>query len=103
MRRTIIADENGRYKYRTIVPLGYGCPPDGPTQELLNHLGRHGNRPAHIHYFVSAEGHRKLTTDRKSTRLNSSHVAISYAVFCLKKKNKTLKIKSTTAKLQHIQ
>src|SRR5690625_6286835 len=26
------------------------------------------------------------TTDRKSTRLNSSHVAISYAVFCLKKK-----------------
>src|SRR5690625_7032573 len=28
-------------------------------------------------------------TDRKSTRLNSSHVAISYAVFCLKKKNKT--------------
>src|SRR5690625_6238785 len=28
--------------------------------------------------------------DRKSTRLNSSHVAISYAVFCLKKKNKNL-------------
>src|SRR5437870_8323855 len=29
-----------------------------------------------------------VTGDRKSTRLNSSHVAISYAVFCLKKKNK---------------
>src|SRR5437868_11441736 len=28
--------------------------------------------------------------DRKSTRLNSSHVSISYAVFCLKKKNKAL-------------
>src|SRR5690625_6983052 len=28
-----------------------------------------------------------LAKDRKSTRLNSSHVAISYAVFCLKKKN----------------
>src|SRR5690625_7207641 len=28
-----------------------------------------------------------LASDRKSTRLNSSHVAISYAVFCLKKKN----------------
>src|SRR5215208_1343047 len=28
-----------------------------------------------------------LSTDRKSTRLNSSHVAISYAVFCLQKKN----------------
>src|SRR3712207_8179284 len=30
--------------------------------------------------------------DRKSTRLNSSHANISYAVFCLKKKNKTLSI-----------
>src|SRR5439155_10816149 len=31
---------------------------------------------------------RRTTRDRKSTRLNSSHVAISYAVFCLKKKKK---------------
>src|SRR5256885_3959574 len=30
-----------------------------------------------------------LTGDRKSTRLNSSHLVISYAVFCLKKKNNT--------------
>src|SRR3989454_9349195 len=30
------------------------------------------------------------TTDRKSTRLNSSHLVISYAVFCLKKKKKKL-------------
>src|SRR5256885_6416940 len=33
---------------------------------------------------VSPDG---LVTDRKSTRLNSSHLVISYAVFCLKKKN----------------
>ncbi len=32
---------------------------------------------------------RELKRDRKSTRLNSSHVVISYAVFCLKKKKKT--------------
>src|SRR5437870_8243157 len=32
--------------------------------------------------------------DRKSTRLNSSHVAISYAVFCLKKKKPTHQLKS---------
>src|SRR5207249_6523730 len=32
---------------------------------------------------------RSLLLDRKSTRLNSSHVSISYAVFCLKKKNMT--------------
>src|SRR2546426_8659233 len=32
-----------------------------------------------------------LARDRKSTRLNSSHLVISYAVFCLKKKNKKLR------------
>jgi catechol 1,2-dioxygenase len=62
MRRTIVTDGQGRYKFQSIVPVGYGCPPDGPTQALLNQLGRHGNRPAHIHFFVTAEGHRKLTT-----------------------------------------
>src|SRR5699024_11590197 len=35
-----------------------------------------------------------LERDRKSTRLNSSHVSISYAVFCLKKKNKNTELKS---------
>src|SRR2546430_13555456 len=33
------------------------------------------------------EGHRRFLVDRKSTRLNSSHSQISYAVFCLKKKH----------------
>src|SRR5690625_7073600 len=39
----------------------------------------------------------KCDLDRKSTRLNSSHVAISYAVFCLKKKKKTPPIKPPNA------
>src|SRR5438477_7022680 len=34
-----------------------------------------------------------LTRDRKSTRLNSSHMSISYAVFCLKKKKRSCQIK----------
>src|SRR3712207_8720805 len=38
--------------------------------------------------LVEAPGERTGTPDRKSTRLNSSHVNISYAVFCLKKKKK---------------
>jgi catechol 1,2-dioxygenase len=62
LRRTIVTDENGRYQFRSIIPVGYGCPPDGSTQQLLDLLGRHGQRPAHIHFFVSAPGHRKLTT-----------------------------------------
>lgn len=62
LRRTIITDDNGRYGFRSIIPVGYGCPPDGTTQQLLDLLGRHGRRPAHIHFFVTAPGQRKLTT-----------------------------------------
>lgn len=62
LRRRIVTDAEGRYRARSIVPCGYGCAPDGPTQECLNLLGRHGQRPAHIHFFVSAPGHRHLTT-----------------------------------------
>ena len=62
MRRTIIADDLGRYRFRSIVPKGYGVPPGSPTEQLLSALGRHGQRPAHIHFFVGAEDHRKLTT-----------------------------------------
>src|SRR5690348_17679312 len=43
-------------------------------------------------------------TDRKSTRLNSSHPSISYAVFCLKKKTNTLRLTEmlpTSTLLQH--
>jgi len=62
LRRSIVTDADGRYQFRSIVPVGYACPPNGTTQRLLDLLGRHGNRPAHIHFFVSAAGHRKLTT-----------------------------------------
>src|SRR5690554_7525185 len=40
--------------------------------------------------------HHDHLADRKSTRLNSSHVRISYAVFCLKKKTKTQSIKASS-------
>ncbi len=62
LRRTIMTDAQGRYQFRSIIPKGYGCPPDGSTQQLLSLLGRHGRRPAHIHFFVTADAHRKLTT-----------------------------------------
>jgi catechol 1,2-dioxygenase len=62
LRRRIETDAEGRYRFRSLLPAGYACPPDGVTQALLDLLGRHGRRPAHIHFFVSAPGHRKLTT-----------------------------------------
>src|SRR3712207_8574248 len=42
-------------------------------------------RPAQVAFLATNDDHE----DRKSTRLNSSHANISYAVFCLKKKKKT--------------
>src|SRR5215475_15113218 len=54
--------------------------------DALPICGRHGAQqlcPA-----AAARDHREHLADRKSTRLNSSHVKISYAVFCLKKKKK---------------
>ncbi|CDZ94119.1 catechol 1,2-dioxygenase [Pseudomonas saudiphocaensis] len=62
LRRRIVTDAEGCYRARTIVPSGYGCDPQGPTQECLDLLGRHGQRPAHVHFFISAPGYRHLTT-----------------------------------------
>src|SRR5439155_7932886 len=50
-------------------------------QDAVLHVER--QEPAGV---VAREAEGRLREDRKSTRLNSSHVAISYAVFCLKKK-----------------
>jgi catechol 1,2-dioxygenase len=62
LRRRIETDEQGRYRARTIVPNGYGCPPESATRQLMTALGRHAERPAHVHYFISAPGYRQLTT-----------------------------------------
>jgi catechol 1,2-dioxygenase len=62
LRRRIETDGEGRYKFRSIMPSGYGCPPGSQTEQLLTKLGRHGQRPAHIHFFVTAPGYRQLTT-----------------------------------------
>ncbi|RZF25134.1 MULTISPECIES: catechol 1,2-dioxygenase [unclassified Paraburkholderia] len=62
LRGAVKTGADGKYEFRTLMPVGYGCPPHGSTQQLLNALGRHGNRPAHVHFFVTSDGHRKLTT-----------------------------------------
>lgn len=62
LRRSIQTDRDGNYSFRSVVPVGYSVPPQGKTQLLLDQLGRHGHRPAHIHFFISAPGFRKLTT-----------------------------------------
>src|SRR2546426_7741871 len=53
-------------------------------------FGQPRNRQLHraVFHRSSARGDAETRQDRKSTRLNSSHLVISYAVFCLKKKKK---------------
>jgi catechol 1,2-dioxygenase len=62
LRGAVSTDAHGKYEFRTLMPVGYGCPPHGATQQLLNVLERHGNRPAHVHFFVTTDKYRKLTT-----------------------------------------
>src|SRR3989442_5301923 len=50
----------------------------------------------HLRRARTAGDSRPPAQDRKSTRLNSSHVRISYAVFCLKKKQKTVRTRPWT-------
>src|SRR3712207_9015227 len=55
-------------------------------QALRRGLVRGGHRAAALDVLLHLLGRVRLGPDRKSTRLNSSHANISYAVFCLKKK-----------------
>lgn len=55
-------DEQGRYFFAATLPVSYAVPTDGPVGELLNGMGRHAMRPAHMHFMVSAPGYDGLTT-----------------------------------------
>ncbi|WP_225010441.1 dioxygenase family protein [Novosphingobium percolationis] len=61
-RRRIKLAADGRYAFHSKMPRGYSVPPGGATDVLMQALGRHGNRPAHVHFFVEAPGYRQLTT-----------------------------------------
>jgi protocatechuate 3,4-dioxygenase beta subunit len=62
MRGLFRSDANGNYHFRTVRPLGYSIPMDGPVGELVKQQGRHGFRPSHIHMLIGADGYRELVT-----------------------------------------
>jgi hydroxyquinol 1,2-dioxygenase len=55
-------DAEGRYRFRSIRPTYYPVPTDGPVGKMLEKMGRHPNRPGHIHMIVSAPGYEPVTT-----------------------------------------
>ncbi|KTT40670.1 6-chlorohydroxyquinol-1,2-dioxygenase [Pseudomonas oryzihabitans] len=55
-------DDQGRYAIRTVIPVSYPVPTDGPVGQLLSASGRHPWRPAHLHFMIKAQGYRTLVT-----------------------------------------
>jgi hydroxyquinol 1,2-dioxygenase len=55
-------DQEGRYWFRSIRPTYYPVPTDGPVGQMLRKMGRHPNRPGHIHMIVSAPRHQTVVT-----------------------------------------
>ncbi|MGE5271201.1 MAG: intradiol ring-cleavage dioxygenase [Thiohalocapsa sp.] len=62
MRGKFRSDGEGRYLIRTVRPVHYPIPSDGPVGAMLKATGRHPWRPAHIHFVVSADGYEPVTT-----------------------------------------
>ncbi len=62
MRGKFRTDGDGRYALRTVIPVNYPIPSDGPVGAMLKATGRHPWRPAHIHFVVSADGYEPVTT-----------------------------------------
>jgi hydroxyquinol 1,2-dioxygenase len=62
LRARFHTDAEGRYHFWSIKPTFYPVPDDGPVGEMLRAMGRHPNRPGHIHMMVYADGYAPLTT-----------------------------------------
>ncbi|MGI5467416.1 catechol 1,2-dioxygenase [Streptomyces sp. CA-132043] len=62
LRGTVVADERGNFRIRTIQPAPYRIPTDGSCGKLIAAAGWHAWRPAHLHLKVSAPGHQLITT-----------------------------------------
>jgi hydroxyquinol 1,2-dioxygenase len=86
MRGKFRSDAEGRYLIRTVQPVNYPIPSDGPVGRMLKAAGRHPWRPAHIHFVVSAAGYEPVTThifDRADPYLASDAVfAVKESLIC---------------------
>ena len=62
LRGVFRTGSNGAYWFRGVKPRYYPIPADGPVGQMLQALGRHPYRPAHLHYIITATGFAPLTT-----------------------------------------
>jgi len=61
-RGVLLSDAEGRVRFRSILPVAYPVPTDGPVGRMLEASGRHPWRPAHVHFRIQAPGYETLTT-----------------------------------------
>jgi hydroxyquinol 1,2-dioxygenase len=61
-RAKLTTTTDGRYRFRTVKPVSYPVPTDGPVGALLSKLGRGPYRPAHIHVIATAPGYERVAT-----------------------------------------
>jgi hydroxyquinol 1,2-dioxygenase len=61
-RGKLTTGADGRYGFRTVKPVSYPVPTDGPVGQMLLRMGRHPYRPAHVHAIVSAPGFESVAT-----------------------------------------
>ncbi|WP_425257794.1 dioxygenase [Rubrivivax sp. RP6-9] len=62
LRARFHTDADGRYHFWSVKPTYYPIPDDGPVGDMLKAMGRHPNRPGHIHMMVYRDGYVPLTT-----------------------------------------
>lgn len=77
LRGIFTTNTDGSFTIRTVRPIDYTIPDDGPVGKMLRATGRHPWRPAHIHMVVSADGYVPVTThlfDKESSYLRSDAV-----------------------------
>ncbi len=61
-RGKFVTGADGQYGFRTVKPVSYPIPADGPVGRMLLSMGRHPYRPAHVHAIVSAPEFETVTT-----------------------------------------
>jgi hydroxyquinol 1,2-dioxygenase len=62
LRGVYRTDQDGRYIIRTVAPIGYTIPLDGPVGDLVTRTGISPYRPTHVHFDVSADGFSPVIT-----------------------------------------
>lgn len=61
-RGILFSEKDGSFWFKAVKPVSYPIPTDGPVAKMLHLLGRHPNRPGHVHFMMQKSGYDNLIT-----------------------------------------